>query len=153
MDISRTDCSHQVDICPGSICPGDICHISKFSAGTDPILMKLWMQLPGTIFSRCQPLCWYLSNQHMSWWHLSISRISQLLPTQFWPNLKGIFPKRILTSYFRTISIYPWFVELKIFLDPTFFWTHSFFGPKFCLNLNFWTKLFLDPNFFRIQHF
>ena len=29
--------------------------------------------------------------QHLSWWHLSISGISQLLLTQFWWNFKGSF--------------------------------------------------------------
>ena len=32
-----------------------------------------------------------MSRQHLSWWHLSISGISQLLLTQFWWNFKGRF--------------------------------------------------------------
>ena len=34
---------------------------------------------------------WHLSRQHLSWRHLSISAISQLLLALFWPNFKGRF--------------------------------------------------------------
>ena len=33
----------------------------------------------------------HLSKQHLSWRHLSISTISQLLLVRFWPNFKGRF--------------------------------------------------------------
>ena len=41
---------------------------------------------------------WYLSRQHLSWWHLSISAISQLLLARFWPNFKGRFLGPSLTD-------------------------------------------------------
>ena len=37
------------------------------------------MQVSGTIFNRCQLSKGHLSKKHMSWWHLSISAISQVL--------------------------------------------------------------------------
>ena len=87
---------------------------------------------------------------------MSISGISQLLPTQFWPNFKGRFQKKILLI-FRTWSfypkiLYPKFVRLKIC------WTPKFFGPKVFLevnfsNLYFFDQNFLEPNFILTQNF
>ena len=61
-----------------------------------------------------------------------------------------------MTSYFRTRSfypkcLYPKLVELKICLDPTFFWIKSFLNQNVfepCLDQTFLTQFF-----FRIQHF
>ena len=61
-----------------------IVHIRNISAVTDPMLRFL-----EPFFNRCQPLCWYLSSQHLCWQHLSILGISQLLLAQFLPNFKS----------------------------------------------------------------
>ena len=64
-------------------------HIRNISAVTDPILMKLYREVPGNIYNRFQLSRWHLSRQHLLWWHLYISGISQLLLTQFGLNFKG----------------------------------------------------------------
>ena len=46
------------------------------------------MGLSWTDFNCHSNIC---PGQHLSWWHLSISGISQLLLTRFWPNFKGRF--------------------------------------------------------------
>ena len=60
----------------------------------------------------------------MSWEHLSISAISQLLLIRFWPN--------ILTQFWGAL----------IFVD------HILFGPNFCGPRNF-----LNPNLFDLNSF
>ena len=78
-----------------------------------------------------------MSSQHLSWQHLSISGISQLLLSQFWPNFKD------RSQIFRAKKfLYPKFVGLKKFLDQKSFWT-LFFWTSF-----FWTTTFLDLTLF-----
>ena len=43
------------------------------------------------ILNRFQQSHWHFSRQHLFWWHLYISGISQLLLTLFWPNFKAMF--------------------------------------------------------------
>ena len=62
--------------CHGDICPGNICPYQQY-------LSCYWSSfVPGTIFNKCQLSRWHLSRQRMSWQHLSISVISQLILTQ-----------------------------------------------------------------------
>ena len=66
----------------------------------------------------------------MSWRHLSISGISQLIRTQFWPNFEGRF-------------LGPFFKHANCFGDPKIV-----FGPNIILNRNFQDQIFFEPNFF-----
>ena len=45
----------------------------------------------GNTYNRFRISSWHLSRQHLSWPHMSISGISQLLLTWFWWNIKGRF--------------------------------------------------------------
>ena len=81
-----------------------------------------------------------MSKQHFSWGHLSISVISQLLLTQFWPNF--------LDSFFAARnSFYQSFFLIKILFDPNFFWlsifgNHNFLDPK---SKKFGPNIFVQP--------
>ena len=48
-----------------------------------------------------------MSRQHLSWQHLSISGISQLLLTRFWPNFKGRFLGLSWTDFNYRNNIWP----------------------------------------------
>ena len=97
----------------------------------------------------------------MSWRHLSISGISQLLLIRFSPNFKGrifgpclkdancygdICPGNIcpgdICPYKQYLSCY-WSDFDQTFWTQ-FFWSHNFCGPK-CS----WTKLFQDSKFYQ----
>ena len=103
--------------------------------------------------------------QHLSWWHLSISGISQLLVTRFWPNFKGRFLGPSLTdvnchgiiclgnicpghicSYQHNLSCY-WL---------TSFWP-KFWDLIFCINISDVTDTILlkllRPNFLEALNF
>ena len=135
LEPSLTDSDYQVNICPFNICPCEICPYQDYLR-----LTLCWPKFEGRFlepfFNRCQPLWWYLSSQHLSWQHLSISGISQLLLSQFWPDFKGRSQ----------------FIFLLKFLEPDlftkFFLTQNFFGPQIFLNLNILDNIFLDHNFF-----
>ena len=86
-----TDANSHSDICPGNICPGDIYPHQQY-------LSCYWHDLDQTLkagswehLEQIPTVRWYLSRQHLSWRHLSISAISQLLLALFWPNFKGRF--------------------------------------------------------------
>ena len=53
------------------------------------------------------PSQWHLSRQHLSWLHLSISGISQLLLTWFWWNFKGRFLRLSWTDFNYRSDICP----------------------------------------------
>ena len=93
------------DICAGNICPVDICPYREY-------LSCYWPNFDQTLVSFLGPsltdvnchgdicpghiwpgdICPYQQyRQHLTWRHLSISAISQLLWNQFWPNFKGRF--------------------------------------------------------------
>ena len=58
---------------------------------------NLYISIPVPV--RCYgPPRGHLSSLHLSWLHLSISRISQQLLTRFWPNFKGRFLGPSLTN-------------------------------------------------------
>ena len=104
---SRTDSNSQVDICPGNICPGDICpyqeYLSCYWPDFDETLMVgSWQHVEHILQS-----AWHLSRQHLSWWHLSISGISQLLLTRCWPNFKG----RFLDPFFNRCQSLWWYLS------------------------------------------
>ena len=112
------------------------------------------------------------SGQHLSWQHLSISGIYQLLLTRFWPNFKGRFLGQSITDAKCHGDIFPgnifpgiicpfpeylsccwpnneqtfwtqlWGLNDNIFCSK-FFW-HNFFWPQ---NV-FEQKNTLNPNFF-----
>ena len=106
----------------------------------------------------------HLSKQHLSWWHLSILGISQLLLTRCWPNFKGRFLDPSLTDASRYGDICPVNIcpgdicqyqeylsgyrlnfdhTFKVnLLEPKFIWTPNI------LDLNFFNLNFLDQNFF-----
>ena len=64
--------------------------ISNISAVTGPIWTKFKTKGPGNIYNRLQ-----LSPRHLSWGHLSISAISQLLLARFGSDFK----QRVLGTY------------------------------------------------------
>ena len=107
----------------------------------------------------------HLLRQHLSWKHLSISGISQLLLVWFWPNFKSRFLKQFSTytnchsdicqgniclgdicPYQEYLSCYwPNFDQtfLAQFFESLNFWPQNFVSPKF-----FWHNKFLDQHFF-----
>ena len=120
--------------------------------------------------NRFQPYWGHLSRQHLSWRPLSISGLSQLLLTRFWPKFKcrflgtsstnanchgnicsgNICPGNIYPKFFLTQNLLgrKTFLDLH-FLDPNLlkpkmFCTQKFFGPKFFLD----SKLLWTPKFF-----
>ena len=118
-----------------------------------------------------------MSRQHLSWQHLSISGISQLLLTRLWPNFKGRFLGLSWTNFnycsnicpgnFCSGDICPYQEYLSCYwpiFDQTF-WTGFLagLGSKFCLDQNLvWPKLFepklyghifFGPRFFRPKFF
>ena len=68
---SRTASNCHGDICPGNICPRNICPYQEY-------LSSSWPNFDETLKNRFRLSWWYLSRQHLSLWHLSISGISQL---------------------------------------------------------------------------
>ena len=119
--------------------------------------------------------------QNLSWRHLSITVISQLLPTQFWPNSKGSSWDPWFQLSWSHLSRKHWsWQNLPIsrifqllltrfwqnFLDTIFggrdlFWSKNFW-TIFCLTQSFLDlQMFLDTkfkkvstqNFFRSQNF
>jgi len=89
----RTDSNCQGDICPRNICPRDICpyqeYLSCYWPDFDETLqVGSWEHLekiPTVTVTFRQ----YMSRQHLFWWQLYISGISQLLLTWFGLNFKG----------------------------------------------------------------
>ena len=81
---------------------------------------------------------WHLCRQHMSWQHLSLSRISQLLLTQFFA------PGNYLDPILDLIFLDPKYWDLIFF--TLIFSALDFLGPNLRRNWIFW-----DQNFFLIQ--
>ena len=76
----------------------------------------------------------FIQATYMSWQHLTISAISQILLTRFWQNcLDPIFWG-------------PWFFEGHILLTKLLL-TQIFFGPKIFCTKNFFTLIFLTRLF------
>ena len=92
-----------------------------------------------------------VSKQHLSWWHLSITGIFQLLLIKCWPNFKCRFlqPSLIEANCHGDLcpgNICPYQQYLSYCwsnFDQTFWTQYDLCGPKF-----FWTKLLLTLNFF-----
>ena len=85
-DETQTDSKRHYGICPGNICPGNICPYREYLCSNwtpfdQTLKVGSWDHLNGFLL-----LQWHWSRHHMSWQHLSISGISHLLLTQFWPN-------------------------------------------------------------------
>ena len=118
---------------------------------------------------------WHLSRQYVAWELLSISTISQLLLTWFWPNFldpiiweafnfveQSFWTKLLLTQFFCLFwtynLVYSKFFRanifgVNIFLDLHLFY-HEFFGTKiFWTWLFFWTKFFWTKNIFVLTLF
>ena len=96
--------------------------------------------MSGTIFNRCQLSWGCLSSQYLSWQHLSISGISQLLLTQFGPNF--------LDLIFVVLIFWTKFFLDQTFLDPNIFFKTISPGLKFWPNI-FFTKFLFTKNFYR----
>ena len=110
-----------------------------------------------------------LVHAHMSWWHLSILGICQLLLIQFWPNFKGRIlgpsledANSILLSSqhmsWRHLSISA-ISQLLLsqflpnFWEPIFFGALILFWNKFILTLIFFRPtIFVYPKFFYCLH-
>ena len=89
-----------------------------------------------------------MSRQHLSWQHLLIKEIYQLLLTQLWPN----FLNPILCRPWIQILFWTKFCLTKTFLnrnfmDPKILWTQNI-GT-----LIFLAPYFLAPNFFEPKSF
>ena len=92
---SRTDSNCQGDICPCNICPRDICPYQEY-------LSCYWPDFDETLkvgswehLEQIPTVTVTFSRQHLFWWHLYISGISQLLLTRFGLNLKGKVKARL----------------------------------------------------------
>ena len=95
---SLTDFNCHDDICPGNICPGDLCPYQEYlSCHWPDFETSLANYYPFTLDNLRQLSNWHFSMQHLSWRHLSILAISQLLLARFWPNFKGGFLGHFLT--------------------------------------------------------
>ena len=156
----QTDSNRHYGICPGNICPGNICPYREYLCSNWPpfdqtLKVGSWDHLNGFLLSQ-----WHWSRHHMSWQHLSISGISHLLLTQFWPNfLETIFCRPYLffiNIFCDKISFDPNFFGPKQFLDLTnyfgqkkgFFGTNNFINPKFFGPILFWEQKFFRKNIF-----
>ena len=95
----------------------------------------------------------HLSNQYLSWWHLSISGISQLLPTQFYQTLKVDSKKNCWLLILRTRSFYPIFVVFKKIFDPKSFWTLILWTKTFWGLTAFLPIFSLDPTLLGLKFF
>ena len=99
-------------------------------------MSAIWAVCPGNIYT--------------SWLHFSISAISLSLTKLFGPNFLGalifvgqhFFGPNFLNSF-----------RAKIFLDPKFYWTQNYFGPKNFLKPFFEPKIFSDLTFFCVWLF
>ena len=114
---------------------------------------------------RCYgPPQWHLSRPHLSWLHLSLSGIFQLVLTKFRPNFKGRFLGQSLTDVNCCGDIYPGNIcpgntcpsECLCCFWPNFDQTFvtqyfvglTFFGLKFYLTgQTLWHKFFEPQNF------
>ena len=105
---------------------------------------------------------WHLSRQHLFWWHLSISWISQLLMARFWPKFKGRFLEPSLTDANHygdncPVNICPGGIcPYQEYLSC--YWLNVDVGSKIIFHLDiFYLKSFdrnfLDPRFFWPQNF
>ena len=124
------------------------------------LVFQLWPSLKVGVWGHltiCHASGWHL--QHfVSWWHLSISAISdQILIKLFEPNFLGV--KKILDHHF---------VRRKL-LESKIIWTQNYLGPKilgsnicgpkliwiqnFILTQLFFTQNFLDPKLFEHTNF
>ena len=118
------------------------------------------------VVSMPQLLWWqHLSRQHISWKQLSISAISQLLLTRFWPNFKGKFLGQFLQDsncYGDDIcpgNIYPgndcpyqqclscYWANLNHLFVP------NFWGSWFFIDNNFFYQTSADQNIFWAKNF
>ena len=116
-----------------------------------------------------------MPSQYLSWQHLSISGISQLLLTQFWPNFKGRFLGQSLIDANCYGDIYPGNIcpgNICTYHQPSFFlFNHKFKSycqtsvKVFRLKVDFvlplsqeeekqqqQQEIYLDPKLFWIQH-
>ena len=99
--------------------------------------------------------------QHLSWWHLSISAISQLLLARFWPNFKGRFLGPFWTypnchsDIFKKYSPPKNVAEKRILLQKNLpnskfqrkKWIQKMFAEKNVCLKNFAKKMFCKKNF------
>ena len=116
-----------------------------------------------------------LSIQHLSWWHLTISAICQLLLTRFWPNLSqlsGTIFNRCQLSQWHLLRQHLNWRHLSISAISQLLWNQ--FWPKvgflsyFCpldfglvwaslvlygFIVNFLGPTFFEPNFLGTQFF
>ena len=95
----------------------------------------------------------HLSGQHLSRRHLSISGISQLLLTRFWPNFKVSFLGLSLTNVKMTFVQATFDLAKSVHISNMSAVTEpiliKLFWPKFFFDLNFFLlKINLDPIFF-----
>ena len=100
----------------------------------------------------------HLSRQHLSWGHLFISGISQMLLTRLLPNFKGRFlgTDANFQGYISTSNLCPGdicpYQQYLSYYWPDFdehFWTHYFGGlnfstPHLFLSEFVWTRFFFD---------
>ena len=129
-----------MDICSYIICPGNICPYQQYLSCYRPDFDQT--SKSGTICSRCQ---------HVTWRHLSLLAISQLLLNEFWTKL--FLPNIFLELIFSGPDFF-WNLELfygNIISDPIWlnqtclvpnnFWTLNLLGSKTILDQNvFWQK-------------
>ena len=164
LGLSRTYSKCNSDICPSNFCQGDICPYEEY-------LICYWSNFDQTLnLGSCLWLALtdanchgdiYPSRQHLSWRHLSILGISQLLLTQifssqyfggldfFWINIRfdlSLFgAQNILIP---TLFGPKLFSGPQIFLDPKKSCLNNFGSKKALVKLHiFRSQNCLDPNY------
>ena len=152
LESSWTDSNCHGDICQGNICPGNICTYREYLSCYWPDFYQTLkvdsldhLELILTVMATFVQATFVLR-------HLSISGISPLLLTWFWPKFKSRFLRPSLTdanchgNFCPGKNISWWHLSISgIFIhinfDQTFlaliFLDHHFFGPKNCLYQNY----------------
>merc|ERR1711954_286180 len=97
------------DICPGNICPWDICPYQQYLSCYWPDLDQTLNKGPGNIYNRLQLPPGHLSRQHLSWGHLSISAIPQLLQALIGSNFK----QKVLGIIYNRLQLSPQDLSLQ----------------------------------------
>ena len=91
----------------------------------------------------------------MSWQHFSMTAISQLLLTRFWPNFKGSVPETIFNRcqlsrwHLSKQHMSWWHLSISVISQLILpqFWPKALY-PNFSWGLNFVRHLFLDQTSF-----
>ena len=101
-------------------------YVSNISDVTDPILTKFYIQVPETIFNRCQLSRWHFSRQHLS------LRQFQILTKLEKKVLGTIFNRcKLLQWYMSRWHLSWWFLSISRISRLLVFWFWPIFKERF----------------------